>query len=101
MIITNLMSQNLLHYVGISIDSCDDCGNPSHSIRRSRVFNSNEIHDGDTQDHKPDDPRTPAFQRTPSIAHCSADVTDDVISILTEERVRVITFAPRTAQVIR
>jgi hypothetical protein len=31
--------------------------------------------------------------------HCSAHFTDDVIRILTEARVRVITFASRTTQV--
>jgi hypothetical protein len=34
-------------------------------------------------------------------AHCSADVSDDVISILIEARVRVITFAPHTAQLFQ
>jgi hypothetical protein len=33
------------------------------------------------------------------LAHCSADVSDDVIRILTEARVRVITFAPHTSKV--
>jgi hypothetical protein len=33
--------------------------------------------------------------------HCSADVSDDVIRIVTEPRVRVITFAPHTTQVFQ
>jgi hypothetical protein len=32
---------------------------------------------------------------------CSADVSDDVMRILTEARVRVITFAPHTTQVFQ
>jgi hypothetical protein len=32
------------------------------------------------------------------MAHCSIDVSDDVISILTAARVRVRTFAPHTTQ---
>jgi hypothetical protein len=35
------------------------------------------------------------------MAHCSADVTDDVVRIRTEARVRVITFAPHTTQVFQ
>jgi hypothetical protein len=35
------------------------------------------------------------------MAHCSADISDDVIRILIEARVRVITFAPRTTQVFQ
>jgi hypothetical protein len=35
------------------------------------------------------------------MAHCSADVSDDVIRILTEARARVITFAPHTTQVLQ
>jgi hypothetical protein len=35
------------------------------------------------------------------MAHCSADVSDDVIRILTEARVRVITFAPHLTQVFQ
>jgi hypothetical protein len=35
------------------------------------------------------------------MAHCSADVGDDVIHILTEARVRVTTFAPHTTQVFQ
>jgi hypothetical protein len=34
-------------------------------------------------------------------AHCSAYVTGDVLRILTEARVRVITFAPHTTQVFQ
>jgi hypothetical protein len=33
--------------------------------------------------------------------NCSADVSDEVICILTEARVRVITFAPQTTQVFQ
>jgi hypothetical protein len=33
------------------------------------------------------------------MAHCSAHLSDDVIRILTEARVRVITFAPHTTRV--
>jgi hypothetical protein len=35
------------------------------------------------------------------MAHCSADVSDDVIRILTEARVRVRPFAPHTTQVFQ
>jgi hypothetical protein len=35
------------------------------------------------------------------MTHCSADVSDDVIRILTGARVRVITFAPHTTQVFQ
>jgi hypothetical protein len=35
------------------------------------------------------------------MAHCSADVSDNVIRILTAARVRVITFAPHTTQVVQ
>jgi hypothetical protein len=35
------------------------------------------------------------------MAHCSADVSDDVIRILTEARVCVIAFAPHTTQVFQ
>jgi hypothetical protein len=35
------------------------------------------------------------------MAHCSADVSDDRIHILTEARGRVITFASHTAQVFQ
>jgi hypothetical protein len=35
------------------------------------------------------------------MAHCSADVSDDVIPILTEARVRLITFAPHITQVFQ
>jgi hypothetical protein len=35
------------------------------------------------------------------MAHCSADVSDDVIRILTDARARVITFAPHTTQVFQ
>jgi hypothetical protein len=33
--------------------------------------------------------------------HCSADISDDVIRILTEPRVHVITFAPHPTQVFQ
>jgi hypothetical protein len=35
------------------------------------------------------------------MAHCWGDVSDDVIRILTEARVRVITFAPHTTEVFQ
>jgi hypothetical protein len=35
------------------------------------------------------------------MTHCSADVSDDVIRILTEARVSVITFVPHTTQVFQ
>jgi hypothetical protein len=35
------------------------------------------------------------------MVHCSDDVSDDVIRILTEARVRVITFEPHTTQVFQ
>jgi hypothetical protein len=35
------------------------------------------------------------------MTHCSADVSDDVIHILTEARVRVITVAPHTTHVFQ
>jgi hypothetical protein len=35
------------------------------------------------------------------IAHCSTDVSHDVIRLLTEARVPVTTFAPHTTQVIQ
>jgi hypothetical protein len=35
------------------------------------------------------------------MTHCSADVSDDVIRILTEARVRVITLAPHTNQIFQ
>jgi hypothetical protein len=35
------------------------------------------------------------------MSHCSADVSDDVIRILTEARVCVITFAPHATQVFQ
>jgi hypothetical protein len=35
------------------------------------------------------------------MAHCSADVSHDVIHILSEAKVRVITFAPHTTQVFQ
>jgi hypothetical protein len=35
------------------------------------------------------------------MAHCSADLSDDMILILTEVRVPVIAFAPHTTQVFQ
>jgi hypothetical protein len=35
------------------------------------------------------------------MAHCSADVSHDVIHILTKARVRILTFAPHTTQVFQ
>jgi hypothetical protein len=43
----------------------------------------------------------PAEKAVLLMANCSAHVTDDVIRLLTEARVRVITFAPHTTHIFQ